>query len=78
MRKESYKISVWFVTTEMGGGDEILIEMLICNVKNNLINTINKLTYVYYSLLSREFVSGVLRGFFNKWRWLPLLLLQSG
>lgn len=60
------------------GGNEILIEMLIYNVKNNLINTINKLTYVYYSLLRREFVSGVLRGFFNKWRWLPLLLLQSG
>jgi hypothetical protein len=61
-----------------GVGNEILIEMLIYNVKNNLINTINKLTYIYYSLLCREFVSGVLRGVFNKWRWLLLLVLHSG
>jgi hypothetical protein len=52
-------------------------QWFIYNVQNNLINTLNKLTYVCYSLVFCKLVPDVLWVFF-KCRWLPLLLMHCG
>ena len=70
-RRKVRKINSWFVIEKKLRWK---FQWFIYKVQNNLINTLNKLTYVCYSLLLCKLVPDV----FCKCRWFPLLLTHSG